>query len=252
MISPYGTHRKCRDLSPAQLEETFFYPGPQNVRQPPGAAAQRAWDQAKEVCIECPVFLACRENRWGEEYGVVGGTDQYERQLFRRRQTRELRLMSSERRRALDRAILARAAGPAGDPPHVIARQTGYSLAFVKSVLEEHDKAAKAKREAAAMAARDAVGWTPTIVWPKGHPVMGDAWLSREGEIHAGHYVAQTRDGQWFRLKFRARKTPVIRWFPAAHVDLRVPVEPVYAERSKGAAGGLQAEHLDSGEPAAA
>lgn len=248
MISPYGADRKCAELTPEELEETFFYKGPNDIRLRPGVVSQRHWDVAKEVCIECPAFLACREACWGEEYGVIGGTDQYERHLYRRRRQHHVRLMATGDRAALAASIYAMKGRSA---PEVIARRTGYSTGTVKNLLREHQKSLDqqaAAKAAAAQAARDALGIKP-VTWPKFRPQPGDGWLFRDGEIHRGHYLAETQDGQWVRMKFRARKMPIIRWFPREHVDLRTQVTPVIAERSRGVAGVTKS---DSGESAAA
>lgn len=246
MISPYGTAHKCAELTPKELENTFFYPGPQFVRTQPGKTAQRHWDKAKETCIECPVMLACRASGWGEEFGVIGGTDQHERYLHRRNQQRRYRKLPPQEQAALRAHVHARARTKSME---TISGETGLSTGQLRAMVKMHREELEEAARAAAAAARAAVGWTPTIAWPREHPRNGDAWLFREGMVHAGHYMAQTRDGSWIRMKFRARRTPVIRWFPAAHVDLRTQVTPVYAERSKGVAG---ATKIHSGEPAAA
>lgn len=249
MISPYGTERKCATLPVEELEETFFYPGPNVVRDKPRPAVQEQWDKAKETCIECPVFVQCRERCWGEEYGVVGGTDQYERYLYRRRRQAWYKRLDDVQKQALKNLVYSRTGRRSLE---AISGETGLPVGQIRSMLKERQNALDEARKAAAAAARDAVGWTPTVVWPKGHPEMGDGWLWREGEVHQGHYVSQTRDGSWVRMKFRARKTPVIRWFPAAHVDLRTQVVPVYAERSGTVSSGVRAESSDNREPAAA
>lgn len=154
MTSPYGDEQLCRSLSDAELEATFFYPAAENPAHKPGRLPQAAWDRAKELCIQCPVFLRCREASWGETHGVWGGTDQYERYLYRRRRMREVARMDARQREALAQAVHARHAGFRGMPPHEIARRTGYSLGMVNTLIAEHRDA----MEAAAQAARDAVG----------------------------------------------------------------------------------------------
>jgi len=54
-------------------------------------------DAAKRVCQQCPVQDACL--RWAldsrQETGIWGGTDEEERRLIRRRQSREARRVAS-------------------------------------------------------------------------------------------------------------------------------------------------------------
>lgn len=246
MISPYGDKRLCALLPVKTLERTFFYPGPGIVRDRPSKFAQRAWDRAKETCIECPFYLQCRERCWGEEYGVIGGTDQYERHLYRRRRQREYREMTAERQAALRAHVHSRA----GTLDAItISGEVGLSVRQIRIMCAEHEAALAAQRSAAQAAARDAVGWTARVVWPVGHPLKGDGWLFREGQILQGHYVAETPDGEWVRMKFRAMRMPIIKWLPKAHVDLRTEVSPIIAEY---AGRRPDATQIDCGEPAAA
>lgn len=78
----------CRQIDPAVLEDTFFYPGPQFPGKAPSATCRTQWAAAKAVCQTCPVLLECREAGVGEPYDVWGGMDQYERHLARRRAAR--------------------------------------------------------------------------------------------------------------------------------------------------------------------
>jgi hypothetical protein len=51
----------------------------------------------------------------------------------------------------------------------------------------------------------------------------GDGWVRNDGLICNAHYVAQTEDGAWLRMKLRPG-VPIIKWMPAADVDLRRPI----------------------------
>lgn len=183
MTSPYGDARLCAELSTEELEDTFFYPGSQAVDRKPGPSATERWDMAKEVCIECPVFLACREEHWGEEFGVWGGTDQYERHLYRRRQQRLLARQDAAGRAALAATIHAERGSVEGWRLSVIVRRTGLSAANVKILAAEHQAVLDAEKQRKAQereTAREAVGWTGAegaerkVDGPKGrHPWKG-------------------------------------------------------------------------------
>lgn len=248
MTSPYGDARKCQELSKQELEATFYARGPNVVRARPTARTQRQWDKAKEVCIECPVFLACRETAWGEEYGVLGGTDQYERHLYRRRRQRQVRALPAAQQAALGARFHARTGR---ETPETIARRTGLSAGLVKALIREHRarlEEQRVLRAAAKAAAAGAIGTLLRPVWPAGAPSEGHGWIFRDGTVFAGHYVAQTASGGWLRMKFRdGHKSPVIRWFPEADVDLRMEVCPNIETWR-----GRDAPKSDSGESAAA
>lgn len=232
MTSPYGDKRLCASFSPEELEETFFYPGPLYVTKPPSAMSRKRWDMAKEVCIECPVFLSCRAENMGQEYGVWGGTDQYERSRHRRRMTSSLRKRDQEQREALAASLAERAGGAGAARAEALSWSTGYSLQTVRGLIAEHRERIgtqhTARRDAAAREAVD-VPLPAAITWPQADPPEGDGWVRSEGQTLPGYYLAQTPDGVWLRMKFRAgHLTPVRKWFPAERVSVRAVVEPVF------------------------
>ena len=219
----------CRTLSPAVLESTFFYPGPQNVAGTPTPHAQRAWDQAKEVCIECPVFLQCREVCLGQDYGVMGGYDEHERHLIRRRLTRELALKSADERAQLAAFFHARHAGGLGDSPDVIARSTGYSDLSIKLMISEHQAVLDRQRQQRAADAGGATPeeWQDVPEFPEGNPPKADGWVWYYGRAYAGHYMGQTEDGAYVRMKIKPARAQTTKWLPVNHVDLRSTITPV-------------------------
>jgi WhiB family transcriptional regulator, redox-sensing transcriptional regulator len=56
-------------------------------------------EQAKEVCVECPVRMACLEYAitTNQEYGVWGGTSEEERRVLRRAWRAEQRALRKQR-----------------------------------------------------------------------------------------------------------------------------------------------------------
>lgn len=81
------TLAECRKLSNRELERTFWYPGPTDVRGLPGPLALQRWALAKETCRQCPLEYMCAQDFLGEDHGVWGGMDPHERSLERRRRT---------------------------------------------------------------------------------------------------------------------------------------------------------------------
>lgn len=148
-MSRYGNTKKCAELSPAEFENLFYYPGPALVRTPPTLRVQKIWNQAKdEICLECPVFVQCREQCWGEEYGVVGGTDQYERFLYRRNLQRKLKNMSPAERAQLAARIVNKYGMGYRVPLAEIARRTGYSQPALRALMAEHQAVIDAMKPA--------------------------------------------------------------------------------------------------------
>lgn len=265
MIPPDYSGGNCANFSIEEMEGTFFYPGPHDTRRPPVARAQERWNEAKEVCIECPIFLRCREDNWGQTYGVWGGTDQYERHLERRKRSRAAQAMNAEQRSALAAQISARYAGGLGEAAGTIARRTGYSVMTVNALLAEHADTLPKKEERvygvfspqerellAGMAAKGtamrvmaaALGRGKELLavelaaldvhvedapaWPTADP-EGDAWVWHHNLVRSANYVGQTADGAWLFMGLRG-KAQTRRWLPAQLVQLRVKVTPVITE----------------------
>jgi hypothetical protein len=223
----------CAKFSSNELEKTFFYPGPQDLSTAPGKFARRAWTEAKEVCIECPLYLACREVCWGEEYGVWGGTDQHERYLYRRRLVKHLARMGAQERAAEAARLFAMPGAAGGRSLEAISRQTGYSVQTIRVLLAEHVARLKAEREAAGQAAREAVGWAPAARFPERAP-RGDAWVIQNGTAYPGRYIGQTASGRWLRMSMQVGgRIPAVRWFRAENVDLREQVEIVALKKGE-------------------
>lgn len=245
----------CRQLAPEVLERTFFYPGPPNLARPPGGAAQRAWDKAKEICIECPVYLRCRASAMGAEYGVVGGTDEHERYVHRRRLNRQLAAKSDADRAALAAYLHVRYADGLGDSPVQLARATGYSKTVVAGLIAEHQALLeRAEPPEAAEIAR----WKraeEAIAWPRADPPKADGWVWYRDRIQRAHYVGETKDGAYVLMKVKPLAAQTTRWFPAQHVDLRSTTPKViktWVNRpSEGRDGGAQADDQRAGQSAA-
>jgi len=250
MMPPDLADGKCQELSPEKLEETFWYPGPQDVAKTPGGPALAAWEAAKEVCIECPVFLMCRESAWGQEYGVAGGTDQHERHLYRRRLTRLLTQKSDADRAAMAAHFHARHAGGLGDSPELMARSTGYSSQSIKAMIQEHQDLIDAEREqrSGALPVRDLADWEDVPSFPEQDPSHGDGWVWYFGRAHKGHYVAETADGTFVRMKIKPTRAQTVKWLPVSHVDLRRAVDPVI-QSWVGRPDGVQEKAQDDQRP---
>lgn len=221
----------CSTLPPELLEATYWYPGISDVRRTPDAEAKKRWGAAKEVCLDCPVYLRCRGTSWGEEYGVWGGTDQHERYRYRANERRRFLNLSPEEQEKIEATLYRLAVGPRGVGAAELARRTGYRRWHIAAVIERINgerAAERREREEAAMTALAAISGPTGPTWPEADPAEGQGWACWDGRIYPAHYLAQTADGRWFRMKFRAaHMQPVRRWFSSTEVDIRFPVEPV-------------------------
>lgn len=81
--------------------EMFHPPADGRVGNGPAVPSrQRRLDAAKALCRTCPVMHQCRRDTWGEEEGVWGGTDEWERARFRRAVSARMSKWPPARRRA--------------------------------------------------------------------------------------------------------------------------------------------------------
>lgn len=237
---PYGGDTPlCTTLTTEGLEGTFWFPGPGDVAARPNGIVQKQWDEAKGFCLSCPLYLRCREINWGEEYGVWGGTDQYERYRYRRRLAQWRSALTPEQRKQLRVDLYQRMCGPRGLTPRKLALRTGWGERYLKEIYEAGQaadaKAAKERRQAA-KAAFDEIEKTvrPEPPFPGTIPRAGagNLWLRHAGDVLPGHYLAQTEDGAWIKAKFRTRKgSPAIKWVGPGQYRLMVTITaPVIAE----------------------
>ncbi len=271
MKSPYGDMRLCEKLDKQSVDNTFNAPGGE-PRDAPSPSAQAAWDEAKETCLNCPVYLTCRQEHWGQDYGVWGGTDQHERYLYRRQLTRRLAAMKPAERAAVAATLYARRMAGSGQTARVIARATGYAEQTVKVLLEEHvatlSRPARERRvpgrltaaereQLASMLAKGSpmrfiarvMGRSDGVLtaaiaalqlpappeprWPSASP-EGDAWVWHQYMARNANYKGQTEDGMWMLMTLRgANKSPTRSWFPAELVQFRKKITPQILERGK-------------------
>lgn len=82
-----------------------FYGECGSVYNKPKPGLKALWDEAKKVCQTCPVLQECRRDSLGEEFGVWGGRDQYERHLARRELAAQIRQWPREDRLRLARRL---------------------------------------------------------------------------------------------------------------------------------------------------
>jgi hypothetical protein len=122
----------------------------------------------------------------------------------------------------------ARHAGGLGDSPEVIARATGYSSPSIKLMISEHEALLDRQRRQAAAQAADAPldEWEDIPSFPTASPPRADGWVWYYGRAYAGHYMGQTEDGAYMRMKIKPARAQTVKWIPV-HVDLRSTITPM-------------------------
>jgi hypothetical protein len=233
----YDPHRRWAHRGICRWEDRalFFAEGGMPNRRP-AENVQKLWDQAKEICAMCPVLAECQRDTLGEEYGVYGGRDPYERWRIRKVMNRSIVRWPEERRLAWAkeiyflrkelgmgwRAIQTRTGMPES------AAQTLYAL-WKDRLAEEKEKAAKADIIDLDLPEPEAA--KPDF--PE-RPGRRHAWVRNNGLIADGWYRGETPDGQWINLTVFSGRGQVHKWFRKDDVHLYRPQAVVilnYAER---------------------
>lgn len=188
---------------------------------PPGPRIAKRWAQAKEICAMCPVAEECKRDSLGEEYGVFGGVDQYERSQIRRRMSRTVRQWPEEKRLAWGRQLTEmRAAGVAWK---VILLQTGLNQApaeYLIAFFEEN--APKAKKQGAVTDVPLPGDEPPETPFPE-RPGRRHAWVRHRGGISDAWYRGETPDGKWISVTTYAGRGQVHKWLSVDDVQLYRP-----------------------------
>lgn len=271
MLPSFDDGRLCGGsrMDPKEFDKLFFF-GPPMAYKKPAAPTKELWEEAKAICRLCPVYEACRDSSRGDEFGVVGGTDQYERYLARRAESKRILALPWEQREpfaerahrlyyghnSLAKAVVAMTMGLT--PPAI-----GKLAAQYKERLDNDRPATAGRRYMGAVGAEERAlilslreqgmavqaitlrtGRTKQTVnsifrqaaaeaappFPSGLP-DADGWVRHDGAFRKAHYVGETPDGRWFYLKFQPDGLPMIKWVPSADFELRRPVTPVQIER---------------------
>lgn len=202
----------------------------------PSPVVQDLWDQAKDLCSICPVSRECRRDTVGEEYGVFGGLDQYERYKVRMALPEAVKHWPKERRLAWGKELQRMRAG--GLHWATIQTQTGLIRAaaepLVKEWLRENVKAAAGNIVDLPLPEPE----REPMPFPE-VPGSRHAWVRHRGLVSDAWYRGETYDGQWIYATTTAGKGQVNKWFPIKDVKIyrpQVAVILTYAKRQGNAA----------------
>lgn len=217
----------CRE----EEDDLFFAKGPGNPNRSPTGATQNLWDQAKDICAQCPVLAECRRDTLGETHGVWGGRDEHERYLLRRKLPGTMRRMPEEQRQAWAKFIHGLRTVSLWSWSE-IRLATGIPVGVGEALVTLWEVTLQERAQGVVdLPLPEPMGMTlPT--WPE-QPGRRHGWV-RNGAIFAdAHYMGQTADGRWLRMKSFSGRGSVIKWHRAEHVRLYRP-QPVYIIEYKG------------------
>lgn len=105
--------------------DTFFTDHSPGALTAPGPKLQAAWDKAKKICSECPVWKECARDCLGEQEGVWGGLDPAQRYQIRYNHGVKVRALSGPLK--VEYAKLAYDLNEDGYPWYEVARIIGVS-----------------------------------------------------------------------------------------------------------------------------
>lgn len=189
----------------------------------PGPKVAAKWEAAKGICRMCPVIKECRRDTLGEEYGVWGGLDQYQRVQIRRALPKAIDgWPESQRLRWAKEVYELREAGLLW---RTIQTQTGLTQQAGEKLLNIWLKR---------LEERGTDGEVVDLPLPeeetdKGRtpfpdkPGRRDAWVRHRGGVSDAWYQGETPDGKWVRVTTTAGRGQVHKWIAADDVHLYRP-----------------------------
>jgi hypothetical protein len=221
----YDPHRKWAPRGICRWEERdiFFAKGGQPDRKP-GKAVLDKWEQAKEICAMCPVLKECQRDTLGEEYGVFGGLDQFERYKIRMALRQAVRRWPEERQQAWGKEL--HALRQAGMLWSTIYTRTGLPSSAAEWLVSRYAESRPEQPEPTAKVVdlplpEPADSRSPAF---PDKPGRRDAWVRHRGVVSDGWYRGETPDGAWLCLTTDAGRGQVHKWARAEDVRLYRPV----------------------------
>jgi hypothetical protein len=233
----FDPHRRWGPRGICRWEDRgLFFADAGMPNRKPAQKVQALWDQAKEICAMCPVLAECKRDTLGEDYGVFGGLDQFERWKLRRSMSQAVQTWPEEKRLAWGKEL--HEMREANISLSTIQTQTGLypsvAMHLIEAWLEHLEKAPKV--------AEDGITDLP-LPEPKGEtpfpdkPGRRDAWVRHNGVISDAWYRGETPDGEWINVTINAGRGQTHKWIGAQDVKLYRPQAVIilnYVARPKG------------------
>jgi hypothetical protein len=220
----YDPHRKWAPRGICRQEDSklFFADAGQPNRRP-SKVTKRVWDQAKEICAMCPVQAECRRDTLGEEYGVFGGLDQYERYQMRRALSKAVKTWPRERQLAWGEEM--QTLRQTGMNWMAIQIRTGLPCAageFLLGVWKEHLATLPADTPAVVDLPLPEPAETEKRPFPD-KAGRRHAWIRHRGIVADAWYRGETPDGRWIYVTTESGRGQVHKWVSRDDVHLYRP-----------------------------
>ncbi|MFF4019973.1 WhiB family transcriptional regulator [Streptomyces sp. NPDC001843] len=232
----FDPHRKWGPRGICRYEDRglFFAEGMHNRK--PAEAVQALWNQAKEICAMCPVLQECKRDTLGEEYGVFGGLDQFERYKIRRALPQAVRNWPRERQLAWGKELSVMREG--GLSWATIQAQCGMPQSAAEFLInrwrDEPKRPVAAKTKIVDLQLPSVIREKPEFPVKPGRR---HAWVRHRGVVSDAFYRGETPDGEWLCLTTVAGRGQVHKWFRKEDVRMYSPQVVVilnYAARPTG------------------
>lgn len=230
---PYGA---CR-----RWNTDLFFPPSAPIGRKPSKALQAEWDKAKSICARCPVLNQCRRDTLGEQHGVWGGLDEFQRFLIRRALPKASKNWPKGRRLALGRMLwnLRTRVDPDGEKtPRVgwtaIREMTGIGPDLGQMLVDEYEAHLKAtekpKPKVVTLPLERAVPPFPKKAGRR------DMWVRHNGLMADGWYRGESVDGRRILAEVNAGRHHAQKWVSIDNVRFHHPI-PRYVVNEKEAIG---------------
>lgn len=206
--------------------ELFFADGGVPTHKP-GRPTVEKWTEAKDICSMCPVLEQCRRDTLGEEYGVFGGLDQYERAIIRKNMTRTMDKWDDERRMAWAAEVFRlREAGISWRDMQTLTGLPPSASQKLMRIWEDHI-ASRGEAEIVDLPLPEPSA--PRAQFPI-VPGRRHMWVRHNGGISDGWYMAETEDAKWFYVTVFAGRGQARKWVPARDVWIYNPQPKIISE----------------------
>lgn len=171
----------------------------------------------------CPVLKECRRDTLGEEYGVYGGLDQYERARIRRQLSKAIWRWPEGRRLAWAKEIYE--LRKAGFQWRTIQSQTGIPRSageHLYALWSEHLKEKGNKGEVVTLDLPEPEGERKKTPFPD-RLGQRHAWVRHRGIVSDAYYRGETPDGQWICVTVSINHVQAHKWVRAEDVHFYRP-----------------------------
>lgn len=217
--------------------DTFFPDGPQNARHKPSGKRLEELERAKAVCKTCPVMHQCRRDTLGEEFGVFGGLDEWERYQIRSKLWKAYHTTWSEsKKRAWQSYIYGLYSLPIH--PRRIKSITGIPERLVTRMVkdwEDYQELMATRRSRhlrRVKRPRQKNPVQPRADFPE-KPGSRHCWVLDGNYAADCWYRAQTPDGAWIWVEIHHYRAHAHRWVRAEKVRIYNP-QPIVIKEYKG------------------